>query len=92
MKTMMSEMGVQVEVLVLSTDSSAAKSFASQKGLKKIRNIECKESWLQEAVCRGRIKLLKIDGVKNPADIFTKYLSHEEITKHLQHLNIRAVP
>ena len=36
-KTMLSEMGLDTSVLVLSTDSSAAKSFPSQRGLKKMR-------------------------------------------------------
>ena len=57
-----------------------------------MRPIECKELWLQEAVCRGKVKLLKVEGVKNPADIFTKYLTHIEIEKHLKRLNIEMKP
>ena len=92
LKTMLAEMGVQVGVLVMATGSSAAKSFASQRGLKKMRHIEAKELWLQEAVCRGKIRLLKINGVKKPSDIFTKYLPHEDIVKHLRRLGISIVP
>ena len=74
LQTMLRELGVEIAIIVMSTDSSAAKLFASKRGLGKIRHIEVKELWLQEAVCRGRIKLRKIDGAKNPAVIFTKYL------------------
>ena len=56
---------------MISTDSSSAKSFASKRGLGKMRHIEVKDLWLQEAVCRGRIKLFKVIGTKNPADLFT---------------------
>jgi hypothetical protein len=91
LRTMLSEMGVEVSVVVLSTDSSSAKSFASQRGLKKMRHIECKELWLQEAVCRGKVKLLKVEGPKNPADMFTKYLTHAEIVRHCAKLGIRVV-
>ena len=89
LRTMLSEMGVEVSVVVISTDSSAAKSFASQRGLKKMRHIEVKELWLQEAVCRGKVKLLKIEGTKNPSDMFTKYLTHAEIERHCGRLGIR---
>ena len=90
LRTMFGEMGVDVSVLVVSTDSSAAKSFASQRGLKKMRHIEVKELWLQEAVCRGKVKLLKIEGTKNPADMFTKYLTHAEIERHCGRLGIKV--
>ena len=40
LRTMLSEMGVEVNVVVISTDSSSAKSFASQRGLKKMSYID----------------------------------------------------
>ena len=92
LQTMLKEMGVEVGIVVISTDSSSAKSFASRRGLGKMRHIEVKELWLQEAVCRGRIKLQKIAGPENPADFFTKYLTTAEIDKHLKFLNVNLVP
>lgn len=92
LKTMLGDLGTEVGVLVMATDSSAAKSFASQRGLKKMWHVEAKELWLQEAVCRGKIKLLKVDGVKNPADVFTKCLTYEEVLKHLRMLSIIIMP
>ena len=56
-----------------------------------MRHIEVKELWLQEAVCRGRIQLKKVDGTVNPADLFTKYLTNVEIDKHLKSLNISRI-
>ena len=88
LKTMLGEMGVEVSVIVISTDSSSAKSFASKR-LGKMRHIEVKELWLQEAVCRGRIKLYKIPGTENRADLFTKYLPQDEVFSHLRRLGIR---
>jgi len=88
LQTMLKELGVEAGVVVISTDSSSAKSFASRRGLGRMRHIEVKELWLQEAVCRGRIQLKKVDGTANPADLFTKYLSNVEIDKHLCTLNI----
>ena len=92
LQTMLKEMGVETGIVMISTDSSSAKSLASRRGLGKMRHIEVKDLWLQEAVCRGRVKLQKVDGVKNPADLFTKYLTSAEIERHLKFLNISLVP
>ena len=91
LQTMLKELGVEASVVVLSTDSSSAKSFASRRGLGRMRHIEVKELWLQEAVRRGRIQLKKVDGAVNPADLFTKYLTNVDIDKHFNSLNIRRV-
>ena len=85
---MLKELGVEAGVVVLSTDSSSAKSFVSRRGLGRMRHIEAKELWLQEAVCRGRVQLKKVDGTVNPADLFIQYLSNVEIDIHLDTLNI----
>ena len=69
------ELGIvagHVEVRV-STDSSAAKSYASRRGAGRVRHVEVKQLWLQQAVAEGRFKLLKVDGAQNPADTLTKY-------------------
>ena len=89
---MLRELGVDAGVVVISTDSSSAKSFASRRGLGRMRHIEAKELWLQEAVCRGRIQLKKVEGAVIPADLFTKYLSNPEIDKHLCTMNMRRAP
>ena len=92
LQTMLREMGVEVGVLVVNTDSAPAKSYAFKRGLgtSRSRHIEVKDLWLQEAVCRGRVKLLKIDGEKNPADLFTKYLGDVDIEGHLKALNVHV--
>ena len=39
--------------------------------------------WLQEEVKKGSVRVFKVKGVENPADLMTKFLSGEEIKKHL---------
>ena len=63
------EMGVKVKV---KTDSTAAKAVATRRGLGKLRHIELKFLWVQEAVAKGRISIKKVSGVWNPADVLTK--------------------
>ena len=74
LRTMLDEMGVYIKTLHLYTDASAAKSFASRRGLGKMRHVEVKELWLQAAVKEAKVKLHKVDGEMNPADLLTKYM------------------
>jgi hypothetical protein len=78
-KTMLGELGVTSGAVELYTDSSAAKSFASRRGLGKLRHICIKDLWLQEEVKVGRIRLQKVQGEYNPADLLTKYLDISRI-------------
>ena len=55
LKTMLGEIGVQVDIIVVFADSSSAKSFASLQWLITTRHVECKKLWLQETVWRGRV-------------------------------------
>ena len=51
MRTVAKELGIDVEDMVveMATDSSGAKSFASRRGAGRIRHIEVKWLWLQQA-------------------------------------------
>ena len=84
------ELGVGVEdvTVELATDSSAAKSFASRRGLGRNRHVEVKWLWLQSAVAQGRFKLLKILGSQNPADVCTKYQSLRDMKEKLERVNV----
>ena len=53
-------------------DSSAAKAIASKTGLGRMRHLEVKYLWVQEALKAGRIEIRKILGTQNPADVATK--------------------
>ena len=75
--------------ITLSTDSSAAKSFASRRGLGRMRHVETRHLWLQEEVLARRVVVAKVRGEGNPADIATKYLSTSAIETHLKRMNIK---
>ena len=51
LQSVLREMGLTRDVVVR-TDSSAANGFSSQRGLGRMRHLDVKELWLQEAVCR----------------------------------------
>ena len=66
---MLGELGVQVgsEVVEVCTDSSAARSFVSRRGLGKMRHLELRHLWLQREVGLGSVLVSKVAGDKNPA-------------------------
>ena len=71
MQSLMRDMGWDAKIRLL-VDSSAAKSIASRTGLGKLRHLEIKFLWLQEAVRRKKVVLSKVRGDVNPADVLTK--------------------
>ena len=74
--------------LVMFTDSSAGKSIASRQGIGKVRHLETKYLWLQQAVFQKRLEVRKIKGTENPGDVLTKYLSGKEMQRVLEKYGI----
>ena len=80
--------GALSNVVHLSTDSSAAKSFVCRRGLGRMRHLEIRDLWLQKEVRDGKVEVSKIPGTQNPADLMTKILGLEEIKDRLKGMNI----
>ena len=53
-----------------------------------MRHLEIKDLWLQKEVGEKRVKVWKIPGDKNPADLMTKNLKIEEIRSRLLRLGL----
>ena len=87
------ELGIVAEEVVVeaATDSKAAKSYASRRGAGKIRHIEVRQLWLQQAVAEGRFKLIRVDGVENPADVLTKYKGAADFQRLLSKVGVEVV-
>jgi hypothetical protein len=65
------------------TDSSAAKAIATRTGVTpRTKHLSIKALFAQAFFESGGGKLLKVPGTKNPADLFTKPLGPQELTKH----------
>lgn len=76
------------QVIHLGTDSSAAKSFVCRRGLGRMRHLEIRDLWLQKEVADGLLEVFKVKGDSNPADLMTKILSHGDIRKRMELLNM----
>ena len=79
------DLGLEFRIC-LYTDSTAAKGTMSRRGLGKVRHIDVGYLWLQQKVYLKALVVKKINGKENPADLGTKYLSAEDIEKHLVRL------
>ena len=79
---LLKDMGVDMqEPLDLKLDASAGIGIAQRRGAGWIRHIATPTLWLQKAVYDGKVKVGKVDGKENPADIGTKYLGRKAIEK-----------
>jgi hypothetical protein len=92
-QTMSGEIGIHgmSGPITLHTDSSAAKSFVSRRGLGKARHIQTRCLWLQQAVADRRVRVRKVAGTVNPADILTKYLAYEPAARMAELLGVKLV-
>ena len=86
-QSLMKDLGIQVGVRVW-TDSSAAMGICGRSGLGKLRHVQTHTLWVQERVRTGAIQLRKVNGLVNPADLFTKHLnSRDRVTQLVQLFN-----
>ena len=82
LRSVMEDMGISVKVDVF-VDANAAIGMIMKEGLSGVRHIDTQFLWIQESVRAGRITLKKVDGVLNPADMFTKALAAHILDGHL---------
>lgn len=54
--------------------SSAAIGVATRQGVGKIRHLDTKTLWVQQAVRTGRLEVRKVEGTEDPADLCTKHI------------------
>ena len=72
--------------VIIESDSTSAKSFASRQGLDKQRHVQTRYLWVQERIARKEFEIQKVQGEKNVSDILTKATSGSLLEKHLAKL------
>ena len=83
-------MGAKMDVR-LWVDSSSAKAIAERSGLGKVRHMDVRYLWVQEVRRRGGLKIMKIKGEENPADIMTKPKSLEDIRRLTKSVGVQLL-
>ena len=75
--------------LVCYTDSTAGKSLATRFGTsKRTRHIDTRLLYMQELVERGLLRLRKVPGTENVADLGTKHLNGKDLEKFLERIGL----
>ena len=55
-----------------------------------MRHIEVRWLWVQGEVQKGRIKVSKVEGERNPADVTTKFLTLNDIERKLEIVGLKV--
>ena len=76
--------------LQIRMDAEAARAIASRQGIGKVRHLEVRYLWLQDKVRRGEIKLVKVWGKENPADVLTEPMSFSDALGLLGSFHLKA--
>ena len=85
------DLGYEMDLRVW-VDSTAARAVASRTGLGKVRHLEVRYLWVQEALKGKRLQVKKVAGVDNPADVATKGLNEVDGARLLGSVGGMAVP
>ena len=76
MRSLMLDWGIGPKLtLKIRTDSSAAKGFATRRGLGRQRHVSTRFLWLQDRVSKGELKVVKVGTADQLADFLTKLVS-----------------
>jgi hypothetical protein len=91
LKSLLVDFGVTGITFRLWSDSSAARGVLARRGCGKIRHLETQALWVQKATQDKLFVVGAVLGVKNCADIGTKFLTEACIRKHLTTMRMTVV-
>ena len=70
--------------IFVSTDSNVGKSIVSRIGAsRKTKHVHLRFLYMPELVVSGMVRMRKVLGTLNPADILTKYVPRDTLNRHL---------
>ena len=81
-QSLMADLGMTAKVRAW-TDASDAVGICGRSGLGKLRHVHTHTLWSQERVRSGAIEFRKVNGLVNPADLFTKHLTSRDRVNQL---------
>jgi hypothetical protein len=86
-QALLNDWGIEVS-LNIESDSSAARSFSSRRGLGKQRHVQTRFLWIQERVALKHFKVSVVKTKDNVADVLTKHMSAPERDVHFKTMGI----
>jgi hypothetical protein len=88
LKSLLADFGIWV-TLAVKSDASAAIGMVKREGLGKVRHLAVADLWIQQRRAAGEILYEKTDGLTNPADMMTKSVGGDKISKFLDSLGFQ---
>jgi hypothetical protein len=89
MKSLLADFGIAVSLKICS-DASAAIGMVNREGLGKVRHLAVADLWVQAKRSTGEIAFEKVGGESNPADMLTKGVNGEKISRYSAWLGFAA--
>ena len=90
LRSVAADMGLTLDISLL-TDSSAALGICRRTGIGKVRHLAVGQLWVQDKVRSGELKLYKVAGEKNPADLLTKPLPRGALSYHQAFMHVYVI-
>ena len=82
--------GIDSPSLEIKLNATAGRAIAMQRGAGRIRHIATLSLWLQRLVINGDIKMTRVGGNDNCADLGTRHLHYQTLNnKHLKFRSMR---
>ena len=75
------DLGMPSLHIEIATDSSAAKGIACRRGVGRVKHLETRCLWIQDQTSTGRVRVRKVPGESNTADLLTKYLGPAKLAQ-----------
>jgi hypothetical protein len=87
-ESLMIDMGWPVVSKKILTDSDACRGMTARRGLGKVKHIDLRRLWLQEAVQTRGLELGPVEGIANPSDPMTKLIPYPSAMLVFECLNL----
>ena len=81
--------GIDSPSLEIKLYATAGRAIAMRRGSGRIRHTATPTLWLQRLVISGDIKMTRVGGNDNCADLGTKHLDYQTMNKHLKFCGMR---
>ena len=82
--------GVDSPGLEIKLDATAGRAIEMRRGAGRIRHVATPTLWLQRVVINGDIKMTRVGGSDNCADLGTKHLDFQTMNRHLKFCGMRV--
>ena len=89
LKSLLSELGMDIGSIPICGDNQGSIFIASNPVQeRRTKHIDIRYHYIRSCVEEEKVDLYFIDGVYNPADMFTKNLGHEKFLRFRDHLGL----